>query len=104
MFSSCYQFICNIVHDVRIIKPSSLVLPPAFDENTGLPLEIGQVEIISETTRIKKLSWTSTHTDKDECSGFDELSDLSVMTGFIGGVVETDVMSPSVSISSSLEP
>lgn len=41
------QFICNVVNDVGIVQPPSLILPPAFDVEARLSLEIGQVEVVS---------------------------------------------------------
>lgn len=44
------QFICNVVYNVGIVQPSSLVLPPTLDVDTRLPLKIRQVEVVSEDT------------------------------------------------------
>lgn len=44
------QFICDVVYDVGIVQPPSLVLPPTFDVDARLPLEIRQVEVVSEDT------------------------------------------------------
>lgn len=41
------QFISNVVNDVGIIQPPSLVLPPALNVNARLPLKIWQMEIVS---------------------------------------------------------
>lgn len=44
------QFICNVVYNVGVVEPPSLVLPPTFDVDTRLPLKIRQVEVVSENT------------------------------------------------------
>lgn len=42
------QFICNVVYNVGIVQPPSLVLPPALDVDARFPLKIRQVEVVSE--------------------------------------------------------
>ena len=49
---------CNVVNNVGIVQPSSLVLPPALDVNTRLSLKVGQVEVVSEDTKHKKRTST----------------------------------------------
>lgn len=49
MWRTC-QFICNVVYNVGIVKPPSMVLPPALDIDARLPLKIGQVEVVSVDT------------------------------------------------------
>lgn len=44
------QFMCNVVYNVGIVQPPSLVLPPALDVDTRLPLKIRQVEVVSDDT------------------------------------------------------
>lgn len=41
------QFICNLVYDVGIVQPPSLVLPPTLYVDTRLPLKIRQVKVVS---------------------------------------------------------
>lgn len=50
------QFICDVVYDVCIVQPPSLVLPPTFDVDARLPLEIRQVEVVSEDTNKEYIS------------------------------------------------
>lgn len=40
------QLVCNLVHDVGVIQPAALVLPPALDVDAGLLLKVGQVEVV----------------------------------------------------------
>lgn len=44
---SC-QFVSDVVYDVGVVQPPPLVLPPALDEDTWLPLKIRQMEVVSE--------------------------------------------------------
>lgn len=43
-----YQFICNVVYDVRVVQPPSLILPPTLNIDTWLSLKVRQVEVVSE--------------------------------------------------------
>lgn len=40
------QLVCNLVHDVGIIQPAALILPPALDVDAGLLLKVRQVEVV----------------------------------------------------------
>lgn len=43
-----YQFICNLVDDVRVVETSSVILPPALDVDARLLFKIWQMEVIAE--------------------------------------------------------
>ena len=40
------QLVGHLVHDVWVVQPPPLVLPPAFDVDAGLLLKVGQVEVV----------------------------------------------------------
>lgn len=44
------QFMCDVVYNVGVVQPPSLVLPPTLDVDTRLPLKVRQVEVVSEVT------------------------------------------------------
>lgn len=106
------QLVSDLVHHVGVVEPPPLVLPPAFDVHTRFLFKVGQVEIIPvqkkhkilclcRKKKKKRLFWDSFVFDTvwvSVCT-----LDLSVMTGFIRGVQETDASSASSSASSSLE-
>ena len=45
------QFMCDVVYNVGVVQPPSLVLPPTLDVDTRLPLKVRQGEVVSEVTK-----------------------------------------------------
>lgn len=101
-FISTDQLICNLIHDVGIIKSSPLVLPPALDVDTRFLLKVRQMEVVSGNFK-HNLKLFCFHYCLFLLTYCKVTPDLSVMTGFMRGVVETETRSPSSSASSSLE-
>lgn len=58
-YSSTYlcvtcQFICNVVYNVGIVQPPSLILPPTLDVDTWLPLKVRQMEVVPVNSNKKQ--------------------------------------------------
>lgn len=49
------QLVSDLVHNVGVVKSSSLVLPPAFDVDTWLLFKVGKMEVIPVKYKQKDL-------------------------------------------------